>query len=154
MIDLIVEIRRSRPCERWALEVLPVARALILIQNIILSTGCCAIGLKASLCATAQDFANGFVHGGGVRHGARAQEEEICRRSGLLPALERLQFPLGLTRTGLFVGGVEYMCLPEREIPRTFLRRPLAPRHTRTVPARICPSACARMIAHALAGHE
>lgn len=34
------------------------------------------------------NFANAFTPGGGVRHGASAQEEAICRCSTLLPCLE------------------------------------------------------------------
>ncbi len=34
------------------------------------------------------NFANAVHPGGGVRRGARAQEEDLCRRSSLLPALE------------------------------------------------------------------
>ena len=34
------------------------------------------------------NFANPVHPGGGVRHGSRAQEEDLCRKSSLLPALE------------------------------------------------------------------
>lgn len=43
--------------------------------------------------------------GGGVLHGSRAQEEEICRRTNLYPSLEELRYPLAVT-TGLYTPGV------------------------------------------------
>jgi uncharacterized protein (TIGR02452 family) len=36
--------------------------------------------------------------GGGARHGAMAQEEELCRRTTLLPLLESLPYPMVYTR--------------------------------------------------------
>ena len=47
-----------------------------------------ALGLDAEKNILVLNFANPFNPGGGVRHGARAQEEDLCRKSSLLLSLE------------------------------------------------------------------
>lgn len=53
------------------------------------------------------DMANLYQRGGGVQHGAQAQEETLCRQSNLYPALERIAYPLP-SEGGAYIEGVQF----------------------------------------------
>jgi uncharacterized protein (TIGR02452 family) len=86
----------------------PISPIHVLKQDCIVASS--LVSRYGKICVL--NMANPNVHGGGVRSGDKAQEEDLCRRSNLYPSLTDTKYPIASTRI-LYTKGVLFFKAPD-----------------------------------------